>query len=77
MLYTIVCAVVSLITVTEVVLVTSSDKKEIKGKYWREWLMVGLRGRRRPRATRRDNCKAWMENKKYEDLVKLAQCRYE
>ena len=69
-----VCAVVSLIAVTEVVLVISSDKKEIKRKYWRKWLTVKLRGSRRPRATRRDSCKAWMENMKYEDLVRMAQC---
>ena len=45
MLYTyiyVVCAVVSLIAVTEVVLVTSLDKEEIKGKYWRKWLTVRL-----------------------------------
>ena len=41
----IVCAAVSLIAVTEVVLVTSSDKKEIKGKYWRKWLTVTGRQR--------------------------------
>ena len=67
----VVCAAVSLIAVTELVLVTSSDKKEIKGKYWRNWLTARLRGRRRPRATQRDNCKAWLENTKYGDLVRM------
>ena len=60
------------IAVTEVVLITSSDKNEFKGKYWREWLMVRLGGRRRPRATWRDNCTKWMENTKYENLVRMA-----
>ena len=60
----VVFAVVPLTAVAEVVLVTSSDKKGFKGKYWRGWLTVRLRGRRRPRATWRDNCKAWMENMK-------------
>ena len=41
----VICAVVFLIAVIEVVLVTSSDKKDIKGKYWRKWLTVRLRGR--------------------------------
>ena len=36
----VVSAVASLIAVTEVILVTSSDKKEFKGKYWREWLTI-------------------------------------
>ena len=71
----VVCAVVSLIDVTEVVLVTSSEKKKIIGKYWKKWLTVRLRGRRRPRATSRG--KAWMENMKYEDLVRMTQRRYE
>ena len=54
----IVCAVVPLTAVTEVVLVISSDKKELKEKYSRNWLMVRLRDKQRPRATWRDNCKA-------------------
>ena len=41
-------------TVAEVVSVTWSDKKEIKGKYWRKWLTVRLRGRRRSRDTQRE-----------------------
>ena len=57
----VICAVAPLIAVTEVVLVTSSDKKEIQGKYCRKLLTVRLRGRQRPKATRREKCKAWME----------------
>ena len=64
----------SLIAVTEVVLVTSSDKKEFKGTYWRKWLTVILRGRRKPIATQRQL--QGMDGE-HEDLVRMAQCRYD
>ena len=56
----------SLIALTEVVLVTPSDKKEIKGKYWGKFFRI--------RVTWRDNCKAWMKNMKNEDRVRMVQC---